>query len=123
MKLDDLISEAEVNEKYKNIFAAGELREARQRSEIEYYALRKGVHYTEDQLIQYLNKRVKRPWQNAPLRAVPESGNPPVYSSSGTSGSGEKPGPQIFSDIGTTETDTLVGRALERPILSRPRKR
>jgi len=123
MKLDDLISEIEVYERYRNIFAAGELREARQRSEIEYYALRKGVHYTEEQLVEYLNKRVKRPWQNAPLRAVPESGNPPGSSSFETNGSGERPAPQTSFAIGTTETDTLVARALEPPTLSRPRNR
>jgi hypothetical protein len=108
-----LMSEKEVYDKYPHIFADKELREARQRGELEFFALRKGVFYTEDQLLAYLNQRRQKPCANRPL-LVQESDNPPASGNSKTNGSGAKPVRLITTDAGTQETDGLIARALER---------
>lgn len=64
---DDLMTETQVYEKYKGLFADRELREARRSGQIEFYDLRKGVHYSPEQVTAYLNSKVKRKCKNAKL--------------------------------------------------------
>jgi hypothetical protein len=122
MKLDDLISEAQAYERYGHLFAAGELREARQRGEIEVYALRKGFFYIEQQLTQYLEKRVRRPWQNAPLRAALENESGPGSSNSNHNGSSSNPAAQTIIGAGSETVDALVAKALAQPISKKPKR-
>lgn len=119
-RVSDLMSEKEVYEKFPNIFADKELREARQAGQIEYYNLRKGPHYSEDQLIGYLETRRKKPCQNRPL-VLEASDNKADSGSSVTNGSDKRRVRLITTDIGTnpatTQTeseDELIARALER---------
>src|SRR5688572_20347331 len=95
--ITELMNEKEVYDRFPNIFADKELREARQRGEIEYYSLRKGPYYSEAQLIAYLEKRLRKPCQNRPL--APEEVSSPAPGSSATNGSGRKR-PRLIS-IGT----------------------
>jgi hypothetical protein len=114
--LSDLISEKDVYEKYRHIFADRELLEARKAGELEFYKLRMGIHYTESQLIAYLEKRKQKPCQNRPL-AEPESESSNEPGSSKTSGSGKRPALRTITATGTREKeldDELVARALER---------
>ena len=111
--LSDLISEKEVYERYK-LFADRELLEARQSGELEFYRLRKGIYYTESQLIAYLEKRKQRPCQNQPLQES-ESNN--GSGNSRTSGLGGKPALRTITGTGTPEQEPdgeLIARALER---------
>lgn len=112
----DLMSETEVYKRFPSIFADKELREARQTGDIEWYNLRKGPHYSEDQLIAYLNKRLRKPCQNRPL--APESLEAPEHGSSATNGSARKRVRLISTDTGMSppmeSDDALIARALER---------
>lgn len=113
-KLEDLISEKEVYERYK-LFADRELLEARQSGELEFYKLRKGIYYTEAQLIAYLEKRKQQPWQNRPL-AEPASESSNGSGNSKTSGSAKKPALRTITGAGTQAPELdgeLVARALE----------
>lgn len=96
--LGDLMSEREVYEKYGHIFVDAELRQARQGGKIDFYDLRKGIFYTERQLLAYLDTHRRSPAESRPLfvRA-----------------------PDAPSD----ETDKLVARALERPTSRGKRKK
>ena len=60
----ELMNETEVYERYPNRFADRELREARQRGELEFYDLRKGPHYDEEQLAAYLMTKATKKCQN-----------------------------------------------------------
>lgn len=116
--ITDLMSETEVYKRFPNIFADKELREARQAGDIEWYNLRKGPHYSEDQLIAYLNKRLRKPCQNRPL--APENPQQPethAPGSSKTSGSGKRRGRPISIVTGMPpmeNDDVLIARALEQ---------
>jgi hypothetical protein len=125
--LSDLMSESEVYEKYPHIFADKELREARQTGELEFYKLRKGIFYREDQLIAYLEQRKQRPCPSRPLF------NSEIQSaeSGSTSNTGLAGRPDLRTITGTgisqrsqeSAEDELIERALERPISLPPRKR
>ncbi len=56
---DDLMTEDQVYERYPKKFADRELREARQKGLIDFYDLRKGPHYSEEQLAAYLETQLK----------------------------------------------------------------
>lgn len=64
---EELLSERDVYEKFSNLFADRELREARQRGEIEYFDLRKGPHYSVAQLNQYLCSKIRQGRENRKL--------------------------------------------------------
>jgi len=88
----DLMTEAEVYDKYKGRFADRELREARRSGQIEFYDLRKGVHYSPEQISDYLKSKVKRQCKNEKLDSEPEdkpkaSERPSGFSRSGNTGS------------------------------------
>lgn len=71
--LDELMHEKEVMEKWRSLFAEDELREARQAKRIEWFDLRKGPHYTEEQLVEYLETRKRARGQRPnPLDPGPE---------------------------------------------------
>lgn len=74
-QLDELLNEREVYELYGKLLADKELREARQNGIISWYDLRKGPHYTRDQVLQYLKLKERSACQNQPLNlARAESG-------------------------------------------------
>lgn len=90
----DLISEADVYKRYPDLFADRELREARQRGQIAFFNLRKGVYYSPEQIAAYLNSKVTMKCKNATLNEDGTKGQDaeapeksPGYSSSETSGS------------------------------------
>lgn len=66
-KLDELMSEKQVYEKYKDLFSERELREARQKGLLEFFDLRKGVYYCEEQLAAYLSSKATKKCQNDTL--------------------------------------------------------
>ncbi len=85
---DDLLHEEQVYEKYKHLLADRELREARQRGEIEWYSLRKGPHYTIQQVMKYLDRHKRQACESGKLDPAREAPN--VSLKSEASGSGEK---------------------------------
>lgn len=111
---DDLLSEAQVYERYEHLFVDRELREARQRGEIEFYALRAGIYYTIPDVMAYLNRRRVTACSkiNAPLdneRAVPTES-----SRSANTGSGLSVIPRRTTAIGTMQSrEELAARQLE----------
>lgn len=118
-RLEDLLSEHEVYDRYGKLLAERELREARKNREIGWYDLRKGPHYTPAQIMDYLKLRECQPCQpNQPLDAdkpVPgpqANGKRNGSSRSGLSGSDAKPTATISSIAGMTTT--LEERAARR---------
>ena len=111
IKPDDLMTETEVYEKYKGLFADRELREARRSGQIEFYDLRKGVHYSPEQITAYLKSKVKRKCKNAKLDddQEPETTSAPEkqsgFSKSETTGS--------TPPIKTARASTIVGMTPE----------
>ena len=66
--LSELWSEKQVMERFGHLFADRELRLARKRGDIGWFALRKGPHYTPAQLWAYLQRRERKPCRaNSPL--------------------------------------------------------
>lgn len=109
--LSDLISEKAVYERYGEIFAQHELREARNAGLLAHYHLRKGIFYTEGQLLAYIERRRQEPCENKLL--VPEKDDPRASGNSKTSGSGaSKKAALTIIDSGTQEMDELIARAL-----------
>jgi hypothetical protein len=91
-KLDDLMSERQVYEKYKDLFADRELREARQSGLLEFFDLRKGPYYSEEQLAAYLSTKATRKCRNEPLNDNGQSDQPAKRSgSSKLEGIGSQP--------------------------------
>jgi hypothetical protein len=72
----ELMSETEVYKRFPSIFADKELREARQAGLIEWYNLRKGPHYSENQLIAYVQTKLRKLGQNRPLWPEPHTETP-----------------------------------------------
>lgn len=103
--ITDLMSETEVYKRFPNIFADKELREARQAGDIEWYNLRKGPHYSEDQLIAYVETKLRKLKQNRPLFQPP----------------GEKPETGSGREA-VNEDEALIARALEGKPKGKPRK-
>lgn len=74
---DDLMNEDEVYTRYPKKFADRELREARQKGLIDFYDLRKGPHYSEEQLAAYLETQLKsKQCQNELLNDNSPNGQP-----------------------------------------------
>ena len=111
--LDDLISEREVYQRYGHLFVTDELRQARQSRQLECFELRKGIFYTQAQLLSYLETRRRKQCQNRPL-LEPQSDPQNASGSSRTNGSARKPVHLISTDTSTRETDALVAKALEQ---------
>jgi hypothetical protein len=106
----DLCSEKDVMDRFGHLLTERELREARQAGRIGYYDLRKGIFYTEPQVMAYLALSEKAPCRNAKLD--PEKEAPLASSRSEPTGSGRRPGASISSIIGMTPR--LEERAAER---------
>ena len=118
-RLSDLISEQEVYEKYGHLFVANELREARQLGQLRFFPMRKGIFYTEGQLIEYIGKRERCRSENKPLRE-PESQK--GSGNTGINGSNATPRAPISIVAGMTpELEGTVAEALEPQTLRRPR--
>ncbi len=62
-KVDELMHEDDVLLKWPGRFACDELAIARKKQEIGWFLLRKGPHYTEPQIVAYLNSKLKAPCQ------------------------------------------------------------
>lgn len=113
--LDDLMHEKEVEQTYGKILADRELREARQAGLIGWYDLRKGPHYTRQQIMDYLALREKKPCQtepdvNKPLEPVRASAS----SSSAATGSGRSPEAAPSRIIGMTRAlEERAAKALD----------
>ena len=106
VSIDDLMSEAEVLEKYGQRFVDKELLQARKEGLIEYHDLRKGKHYTKAGLSAYLNQKRVLPCPRNPPLIVPEDGaneNKPVFSNMDSNGSTGKKKTAHGSDIGMTQ--------------------
>jgi hypothetical protein len=98
--LSELIHEDAVYERFPGVFATRELREARQRGLIKWYDLRKGPHYTEAQLMAYVQTKERSGCDNAKLD--PEKKSPPVSGKSVPSGLPSKKPPRSFSIVDMT---------------------
>jgi hypothetical protein len=108
----DLMHEDQVYEKYPGLFAERELREARKAGRIRWYDLRKGPHYTEVQLMQYLDSQERALWQeNQKLDPARES--PVASSNTKASGFGGTRATASISSIGTTPSRN--GRSASPP--------
>jgi hypothetical protein len=105
----DLMHEDQVYERYPGLFAERELREARKAGRIPWYDLRKGPHFTDDQIMEYLQSQERALWQaNAKLDPTRES--PAVSSNIKASGSPSSPTASIAS-IGTSRARGTHGDA------------
>jgi hypothetical protein len=111
-RLEDLLSEKEVYEKYGRLLADRELREARQRGLISWFDLRKGPHYTADQIMAYFKRRERQICEQESLTRAPESGS--ASSRSATIGWAMRPGATTSSTTGMTpELEERAARLLE----------
>lgn len=114
----DLMSEEVVLDRYGHLFAYRELSDARKAGTIAYHNLRKGPHYTNEQLMAYLSAQVRPICQdgNATLddqKPVPAgAGKPRGSSKLERSGSDRLPAPTPSTVIGMTRA--LERRAAER---------
>jgi len=115
---DDLMHEDEVYQKYGRLLADRELREARKNGLIGWFDLRKGPHYTAEQVMEYLRTREKKPCQQArPLVEPVPNGKRSASSSSTNIGSGERKAPTSSSIIGMTpRLEELAAERLESEI-------
>lgn len=116
---DALMHEDLVMERYGHLFADRELREARKARTIEWHDLRKGPHYTREQLSDYLRSKVKKKCgTNSPLDAnrPPDSEAPakhPASSNSAATGSDTKKIPNLSTVTGmTTQLEELAAELL-----------
>lgn len=110
--LDDLISEREVYQRYGHLFVTDELRQARQEGVLECFDLRKGIFYTQPQLLSYLEKRRRVQCRNRPL--LEPTDHQSASGNSRTSGSARRRVQLVSTDTSTRENDALVARALEQ---------
>lgn len=119
-ELEELMSEREVYDKYGHLFVHKELLEARQKGQIDFYDLRKGVFYTPQQLRDYLAKKKAGPCPlNERPEAPEESVNNSASSNSKTNGSRRKRGAHLTTVPGWKE-DESVGEALAQTISRKP---
>jgi hypothetical protein len=108
----DLMHEEQVYERYPGLFADRELREARKAGRIRWYDLRKGPHYTDAQIMEYLASQEKSIWQeNAKLDPARES--PAVSSNTKGSGLGSSRRLASITSIGMPAQDGSNGRQPE----------
>lgn len=118
MNPDDLIHEKDVYERWGHLLADRELSEARKNGQIAFFNLRKGVHYTTADVMEYLKTRRVPACRatNEPLdpsRPAPtDTGTPPSASSStGRNGSS---GTRVVSFTGAGTTARLEQRAADQ---------
>lgn len=125
----DLMHEKEVMKRYRHLFAERELLEARKRGEIRFFDLRKGPHYSNEQLVAYLASKERNTCQeeNKPIDPDKPAPGPEVqptpseekekaggFSKSETTGSETRPGASISSITGMTkELEERAARQLE----------
>jgi hypothetical protein len=98
--LSDLIHEDTVYERFPGVFATRELREARQAGLIQWYDLRKGPHYTEAQLMAYIQTKERKGCDNGKLD--PERESPPVSGRSENTGLPSRKPPRSGNIVGMT---------------------
>jgi len=111
--------ESEVYERYPKLFAHRELMEARRTGQIRWFDLRKGPHYSVEQLKEYLKSRERPLCKNNVLFAEEEQedDNPAPARSNGSGnikgiGSDMRKGPMPSTITGTT--NKLVELAANR---------
>lgn len=98
---DDLLREDQVYERYGHLLAERELREARKAGHIEWYDLRKGPHYTIQQVMRYLDRQKQPLCDNQRLDPAREP--PSVSSKSESTGSAEKKASRPYIVTGMTQ--------------------
>jgi hypothetical protein len=109
----DLMHEDQVYEKYPGLFADRELREARKSGLIRWYDLRKGPHYTDEQIMEYLNSQEQFRCK-ANEKLDPARDNPTVSSRSEPTDLAGRKGASISSIIGMTpKLEEHAARQLE----------
>lgn len=115
---EDLMHEDEVYKKYGHLFAERELREARKQRLIGWFDLRKGPHYTAEQVMEYLRTREQKPCRKAQPLVDPAAGGKTRGSSRSESiGSGERADRSSSSIIGMTpRLEELAAERLESEI-------
>jgi hypothetical protein len=101
-KLEDLLSEKDVYDRYGKLLADRELREARKNGEIGWFDLRKGPHYTAEQVMNYLKLKEQLPCQ-APGSSAEASERLSASSKSVPTGSDTRPRATTSSIIGMTK--------------------
>jgi hypothetical protein len=112
VKLSDLMHESDVYEKWPTLFADKELREARKAHSIEWFDLRKGPHYTEAQIITYLQRRIRKPCEQNQALAE-ENVNKDESSSSKDNGSSRSRTELTLVHGMMPELEERAARALE----------
>ncbi|MGE5510270.1 MAG: hypothetical protein ACM31O_03350 [Bacteroidota bacterium] len=115
IKLDDLMSEDEVMERWGKLLAARELREARQAGLIEWFDLRKGPHYTAAGVMAYLALKKVAPCRNEKLDPAKES--PTASGRSAATGSPAKKTARLSIIAGMTpQLEERAAKALDSEI-------
>lgn len=114
----DLMHEDEVYQKYTGLFADRELREARKAGRIRWYDLRKGPHYSDAQIMEYLIKQ-ERPICPKNAKLDPTRGSPAESSNTKASGSPFAATPTHITSIGTNRAR---GAHAAEPNGSRPER-
>ena len=110
---DDLLHEDQVYERYKSLLADRELREARQKGQIEWYDLRKGPHYTVQQVMRYLDRHKKT--LCGPQKLDPAKEAPTDSGRSEHTGSDERKVSKLFTITGMTpRLEELAAERLEQ---------
>ena len=108
-------TEGEILERCRGLFSNRELRRARDKAEIEYYALDKGPRYDRDQILAYMNRRLKK---------CPEADQAEKPSNTADTGSEPRPAATPSTDIGTSSEDERSAAAhLALVIGKRPSER
>jgi len=112
VKLDDLISESQVYERWRTLFVDKELRLARQQRLIEWFDLWAGIHYTEAQLAAYIERWVQKSCeQTGPLEVEKKKASSKLE----TNGSTVSRTAGLSIATGTTkEQGEFLARAFER---------
>jgi hypothetical protein len=112
LTLNDLMHEDTVYEKWPGLFADKELREARKTRVIEWFALRKGPHYTEAQLAAYLARRIQKPCEKTGVLEEVKPERASSKSAANGSAGSKKAGLSIVTGM-TPELAGLAAKAFE----------
>lgn len=120
-RLAELIKESEVYARFPGLFADRELRQARHNGRIQFYRLRTGVFYTEEQLVDYIEQyRVDACTDGDPLYSEPENKAVENGSRSEANGSGKRTASGTAIGM-TPQQGAAVANLLERGITKKPR--
>jgi hypothetical protein len=121
INLASLIKEAEVYQRFPGVFADRELRQARHAGRIQFYRLRTGTFYTEEQLADYIEQhRVNVCTDGSPQFNELENEAGESGSRSEANGSAKKAASGTATGM-TPQQGAAVASLLERAITKKPR--